>query len=117
MSKNKVTCRDFTKRDGWVFVTPASIPNEARIQQNAQDWVGVAKSIVNETPASPEPKPATPKDHNPRETLDTIARNIRQRQLKRTKAGIKKVKSWRGKPKPNLKALLADVDAKLGVRS
>ena len=57
VSKKVVTCRDFKRYPGSVFVTPTHIPGAAEIQQNAQDWVGVAEAIVADTPIPPASEP------------------------------------------------------------
>lgn len=49
MSKKSVTCQDFKRYPGSVFVTPTRIPDTVEIQQNAPDWVGVATDIARDT--------------------------------------------------------------------
>ena len=61
MSK-KVTCRDFKRYPGSVFVTPTSIPDTAKVQMKAKDWTGVAKDITADTPLSP-PEPIHTREH------------------------------------------------------
>lgn len=79
MSKKVVTCRDFKRYPGSVFVTPANIPDSATIQMKAKDWVGVATSIVNDTPLTPpEPKPEPIREHRARLTPATIHAVIEQ---------------------------------------
>ena len=75
MSKNKVTCRDFKRYPGSVFVTPTSIPDSAVVQMKAKDWTGIATDIVLETPLrseTPEPKPVETREHRSRLTPETI---------------------------------------------
>ena len=72
---SKITCRDFKRYPGSVFVTPTNLPNEARIQMKAKDWTGIAKDIVADTPLHPEstePKPVDTREHRARLTHDTI---------------------------------------------
>ena len=120
MSKNKATCRDFKRYPGSVFVTPTSIPDAAKVQMKAKDWTGVAKDIVADTPLTlPKPQPVKQREHQPvqRKTPSEMLSALRARQTQKSKEGMQKVKAWRRKPKTDLKALLAEVDARLGVRS
>lgn len=74
MSKNKVTCRDFKRYPGSVFVTPTSVPDTARLQLKAKDWTGVATDIVSDTPlrSEPTPQPVETREHQSKLTPDTI---------------------------------------------
>ena len=98
MSKKVVTCRDFKRYPGSVFVTPTVIPDSAIVQMKAKDWVGVATSIVKDTPLTPpEPKPVETREYEPvrRQTPSEMLGALRARQMRRSKEGYKKVKRSR----------------------
>ena len=72
-------CRDFKRYPGSVFVTPTSIPDSAKVQMKAKDWIGVATSIVNDTPLTPtEATPEPIREHRARLTPDTIYAVVEQ---------------------------------------
>lgn len=77
MSK-KVTCKHFKRYPGSVFVTPTSIPDTVEIQQNAQDWVGVATDIAKDTPLTPasEPRQRVSPQDAPQEPVTSDSRKV-----------------------------------------
>jgi hypothetical protein len=97
MSK-KVTCRDFKRYPGSVFVTLTNIPDTAKVQMKAKDWTGIATDIVRDTPLThPEPTPVKTREHQPvqRKTPSEMLSALRARQTRETKQGMQKVKAWR----------------------